>query len=291
MEENKKEKGGRPSGRTPLKVLSTSLGLAIAAHMLLAPGLFTEQAHAEGTEPKLTEWSTEEVKAYFNPSLDWSLPLTDAGTPQPTPTTGTGTASGTGTGTSGGTAPVIIHQGGGFGWDDLLLYHLLFNNGGSYSSGSWHKSHPVYDPRTKQPYQPKTYSTGAFENKPVTGSNVKPKTSASSGSFTTKQGASSSKTTTSSGKSTTSSGTTSSGTTSSGSKSGTTSSGSTSSGSTSSGTTSSGTTSSGSSSSKSGTSSSSSSSSSSGKSTSSSSGSIGGKSGGFSSGGSSSSGS
>jgi hypothetical protein len=276
MKENKKET--RPASRAPLKVLSTSLGLAIAAHMLLTPGMFGEYAHAEGTEPKLVEWSTEEVKAYFNPSLDWSLP--DIGSAQlspsasPSPGTSGAGAAGSGAAGSGGTngnSTVIINQGGGFGWDDLLMYHLLFNRGGSYSSGTWHNSHPVYDPRTNQAYQPKTYSAGAFENKPVPGTNVKPKTSASSGSFTTKQGASnssksssSSSTKSSSGSSGTSSGTTS-GTTS-GSNSGT---------------------SSGSSSK----SSSSSSSSSSGKSTSSSSGSIGGKSGGFSSSGGSSSGS
>lgn len=254
MEE--KQKDQRTGARAPVKVLSTSLGVALAAHMLLTPGMFGEaQVHAAADEPKLTEWSTEAVKQYFNPSLDWSLPLPDNGAASASPSPSPGASGG------GSAAPVVIHQGGGFGWDDLLLYHLLFNRGGSYSSSGWHRSHPVYDPRTNQPYKPKTYSTGAFENKPVPGTNVKPKTSASSGSFTTKQGASSSKPGTSG--STTSS--------SSSGKSTTSSSGSTSSGSVSSG--------------------SSSSSSSSGKSTSSSSGSIGGKSSGFSGSGGSSSGS
>lgn len=191
MHEHEKTKGARRSdgSRRPLKVLSTSLGVALATNLLLTPGMLGESAaHAGATEPTLVEWSSDAVKAYFNPSLDWSLPLPAASGAQP----GESPEPGTGSGGGGGTQPVIIHQGG-FGWDDLLLYHMIFNNGGIYSSSGWHKKHPVYDPRTNQPYRPKTYSTGAFENKPVPGTNVKPKTSAASGSFRTKSSLSSSK--------------------------------------------------------------------------------------------------
>ncbi|MFM9328817.1 hypothetical protein [Paenibacillus mesotrionivorans] len=178
--------------RLPVKVLSTSLGMTLAAHMLLAPGLLMGGSGAfaaETAQPTLSEWSTEEVKAYYDASVDWSLPALpeeelQGVVPQMQANTGTGGASGS----TGGGNTTIIHQGSSFGWDDMLLYHLLFNSGGSYSSGRWHQSYPSYDARTNQPYQPKTYSAGTFQNKQVPGSNVKPKTSVSSGSFNTKSG-------------------------------------------------------------------------------------------------------
>lgn len=178
--------------RLPVKVLSTSLGMTLAAHMLLAPGLLmggSDAFAAESSQPTLSEWSTEEVKAYYDASVDWSLPaLPDEDlqgvVPQQSANNGTGGASGS----TGGGNTTIIHQGSSFGWDDMLLYHLLFNSGGAYSSGRWHQSYPSYDTRTNQPYQPKTYSAGTFQNKQVPGSNVKPKTSVSSGSFNTKSG-------------------------------------------------------------------------------------------------------
>lgn len=189
---DKKKKDSSQGSRGPIKILSTSLGVALAANMLLTPGIYGESvASAAENEPTLVDWSSDAVKQYFNPSLDWRLPIPAAGAAEPSPS-----PSPNGTGASGGgsTAPVIIHQGG-FGWDDLLLYHLLFNNGGSYSSSGWHRSHPVYDPRTNKSYTPKTYSAGAFENKQVPGTSVKPKTSVSSGTFNTKSSSSSGKST------------------------------------------------------------------------------------------------
>ncbi|MDT2235151.1 hypothetical protein P7H16_00375 [Paenibacillus larvae] len=57
--------------RKPLKVLSTSLGIILAANLLLLP-----TAHAEGSsEPKLVEWSNENVKKFFDANTDWNIPL------------------------------------------------------------------------------------------------------------------------------------------------------------------------------------------------------------------------
>lgn len=189
----------------PMKVLSTSLGAVLVANLLFSPGLLNDRpAYAEAAQPTLAEWSSEDVKSYFDPAVDWSLPeLQDekeagAGTGGSGATGAAATgaaANGAVSGTSS-TSPTIVYRGGGFGWDDLLLYHLLFNRGGSYSSGAWHRSYPAYDTRTNQPYQPKTYSTGSFQNKQVPGSKVKPKTTVSSGTFSTKSGSKSTGSTT-----------------------------------------------------------------------------------------------
>ncbi|WP_044478475.1 hypothetical protein [Paenibacillus antibioticophila] len=151
----------------PVRVLSTSLGIALLANAFLIPG---EPAMASGSgtsEPTLVEWSSEEVKAYFDQNVDWSLPIQaeeQSGQEE----------------TSGGTT-IVNHYGGygGFGWDDLLLYHLLFNSGTNYSSSTWHKNNKGYYPGTTTPYTPRTYSSGSFQSKPVAGSVVPPKTSAS----------------------------------------------------------------------------------------------------------------
>ncbi|GIO44660.1 hypothetical protein [Paenibacillus apis] len=151
----------------PVRVLSTSLGIALLANAFLIPG---EPAMASGSgtsEPTLVEWSSEEVKAYFDQNVDWSLPIqTEEQSGQEE--------------TSGGTT-IVNHYGGygGFGWDDLLLYHLLFNSGTNYSSSTWHKNNRGYYPGTTTPYTPRTYSSGSFQSKPVAGSVVPPKTSAS----------------------------------------------------------------------------------------------------------------
>lgn len=167
------ETGGlfSPDGK-PIRVLSTSLGIALLANAFLIPG---EPAHATGNsgtaaEPKLVEWSTEEVKAYFDKNVDWSLPL-------PTEQSEEEQSSGS----SGGGTTVINHYGGygGFGWDDMLLYHLLFNSGSNYSSSTWHKNNRGYYPGTTTPYAPRTYTGGSFQNKSVAGSVVPPKTSTS----------------------------------------------------------------------------------------------------------------
>ncbi|RCX17046.1 hypothetical protein DFP94_110107 [Fontibacillus phaseoli] len=183
MEEDKvKEAGGSklftPDGK-PLKVLSTSLGIALLANAFLIPGGVASASGsntASGDEPKLVSWSNDEVKQYFDKTVDWNLPL------PPTEEEGQQT-EGTGeTGAASGGTTVINNYGGygtGFGWDDMLLYHLLFNSGSNYSSSSWHKNHGGYYTGTSTPYKPRTYSSGSFQNKQVAGSVVPPKTSTS----------------------------------------------------------------------------------------------------------------
>ncbi|MFD1953833.1 hypothetical protein ACFSL6_06455 [Paenibacillus thailandensis] len=177
----------------PLKVLSTSLGIALIAHAMgsAAPAgnVYAEAAGEAAASPdgapKLVEWSTEEVKAYYDAYLDWNIPMLQE-EEEEGQTTGSGSASGGGTALGGGTATgggtTVIHSG--FGWDDLMLYHLIFNQGNAYSSSAWHGSHTAYDYRTGKVYKPATYSSGTFQNKPVTGSAVKPKTSNTTGSIT-----------------------------------------------------------------------------------------------------------
>lgn len=150
----------------PMRVLSTSLGIALLANAFLIPGEPALASASNGNEPALVEWSNEEVKAYFDQNVDWSLPI-----PQEEENSQDN---------SGGTT-VVNHYGGygGFGWDNLLLYHLLFNSGTNYSSSTWHKNNKGYYPGTTTPYTPRTYSTGSFQSKPVAGSVVPPKTSAS----------------------------------------------------------------------------------------------------------------
>jgi hypothetical protein len=192
-------------GRKPMKVLSTSLGVALAANLLAAPAA----VQADGTdtaakEPKLVEWSSEAVKAFYDPKLDWNLVLPDekkqeTGDSQ-SPQQASGAAAGTGGG-GAGNQTVVVHSGGGFGggfgWDDLLLYHLLVGRGGSYSTSSWSQSHAVVDMQTRQAYRPKSYTSDTFQNKPVVNSTVRPpQTTASSGSFSSP---SASKSTSSSG--------------------------------------------------------------------------------------------
>lgn len=166
----------------PLKILSTSLGVALLANAMM-PGLANAESQAANAAagPKLLEWSTEAVKAYYDPAVDWNLPLpkelAEGETAQ-----GQGTGGTAANGGSGGTT--IINNGSGFGWDDLILYHLLFNNGYAYSSTSWTSSHPTYYAGSTKRYKPKTYSSETFQNKPVAGSSVRPKTKDSTGTIT-----------------------------------------------------------------------------------------------------------
>lgn len=160
----------------PVKVLSTSLGIALLASAVLG-GTGVSATSATGSEqPKLVSWSSEEVKAYFDATVDWSLPmpsLEEDQTEAPEEPA------------DGGASPTVIHHyGSGFGWDDLLLYHLLFNNGGSYSSSGYYKNRPAYYSTNKARYTPKTYSSDTFQNKQVAGSTVKPKTSSTTGTIT-----------------------------------------------------------------------------------------------------------
>jgi hypothetical protein len=192
----------------PLKVLSTSLGLMLAGHLLLVPAL-TEAAAptasssiAPAANPKLVEWSSDDVKAYYNPSVDWSIPLPKLdgaanggqATPTPSPTPSPGT--------SGNGSTTIINNnngghgggfgfGGGFGWDDLLLYHMIFNMGSPYSSSNWANNRPSYDYRTNQPYTPPASTNRSFANQP-TADKTTPRTNSRTGSFSTNKSSSSS---------------------------------------------------------------------------------------------------
>jgi len=174
----------------PLRVLSTSLGIALLANAMMAPAAFGEAAQGTAGEPKLVEWSSDAVKSFFDPSTDWNIPLPPAEGEQPEEDDGAGTDGGSG-GSGGGST--VVYAGGGFGWDDLLLYHLLFNSGGMYSSRSRYDRYPTYDPRTGRTYKPRSFDSETFRNKPTVGSAVRPpKTSSGSGSITRRSGSTSS---------------------------------------------------------------------------------------------------
>lgn len=161
----------------PMRVLSTSLGIALLANAFLIPGSGATAASsgAGKEEPRLVAWSTEEVKQYFDKNVDWSLPL-------PVEEDGEGAAEGAAGSTDSGSdaaAGRTVYQSG-FGWDDMLLYHLLFNSGANYSSSRWHDNNRGYYAGTSTPYKPKSYSSDTFQNKQTAGSVVRPKTSTSS---------------------------------------------------------------------------------------------------------------
>jgi hypothetical protein len=198
-----KDKPKKAAPAKPLKVLSTSLGLMLAGHLLLVPGLPAVEAAAPSASsttaaaanPKLVEWSSEDVKAYYNPAVDWSIPLpkldsaANGGQASPSPSPGT----------SGGGSTTIINNtngggggfgfGGGFGWDDLLLYHMIFNMGSPYSSSSWVGSRPSYDYRTNQPYTPPATTNRSFANQPAADKTT-PRTNSRTGSFSTNKSSS-----------------------------------------------------------------------------------------------------
>lgn len=170
----------------PIRVLSTSLGIALLANAMFIPGGAAASANTAGEEPQLVSWSTEEVKAYFDKNVDWNIPYPEEGAQEVE-------QEGEGAVTSNGTT-VVNNYGGynsGFGWDDLLLYHMLFNSGANYSSRGWYKDRPTYYGGTRTTYKPPTYSSDKFQNKQVPGSVVKPKTSTSSTGSITRRGTSS----------------------------------------------------------------------------------------------------
>lgn len=170
----------------PIRVLSTSLGIALLANAMFIPGGASATANTTGDQPQLVSWSTEEVKAYFDKNVDWNIPYPEEGTQEVE-------QQGQGTVTSNGTT-VVNNYGGynsGFGWDDMLLYHMLFNSGSNYSSRGWYKDRPTYYGGTRNTYKPPTYSSDKFQNKKVPGSVVKPKTSTSSTGSITRRGSSS----------------------------------------------------------------------------------------------------
>nr|WP_276562966.1 hypothetical protein [Paenibacillus anseongense] len=157
---------------------------------MLLPVNAAETPAPNTASSKLVEWSTDEVKAYFDPAVDWNLPVhpaagTASPSPSPTPTAGSGS-------TGGSTAPIIVNNygggGSGFGWDDLLLYHLIFNSPSPYSSSSWGSSHRSYYYRSNTPYVTKTYQPSSFSNRSTTKA---PTTSSGTGTFTTNKSSSS----------------------------------------------------------------------------------------------------
>ncbi|QWU18124.1 hypothetical protein KP014_02055 [Paenibacillus sophorae] len=179
-------KGVDLSGK-PARVLSTSLGIALLANALFVPGSTAASGSSSADEPTLVSWSTEEVKAYFDKNVDWNIPYPEETGEAAQPTAAPGVA------TSNGTT-VINNYGGynsGFGWDDLLLYHMLFNMGSSYSPSRWYDHRPTYYGGTRTVYKPRTYDSTKFQNKPVTGSVVKPKTSTSTTGTITRRSTSS----------------------------------------------------------------------------------------------------
>jgi hypothetical protein len=203
-QEQPEDKPKKAAPAKPLKVLSTSLGLMLAGHLLLVPALPAVEAAAPSASsstaapanPKLVEWSSEDVKAYYNPVVDWSIPLpkldsaANGGQPTPTPSPGTSGSGSTtiinnnNSGHSGG-----FGFGGGFGWDDLLLYHMIFNMGSPYSSSSWVGSRPSYDYRTNQPYTPPASTNRSFANQPAADMTT-PRTNSRTGSFSTNKSSS-----------------------------------------------------------------------------------------------------
>ncbi|BFT70265.1 hypothetical protein [Paenibacillus sp. P36] len=175
--------------KRPLKVFSASISLVLVGQLLLLPVNAAETPAPNTASSKLVEWSTDEVKAYFDPAVDWNLPVPPAAgtaspSPSPTPTAGSGS-------TGGSTAPIIVNNyggGSGFGWDDLLLYHLIFNSPSPYSSSSWGSSHRSYYYRSNTPYVTKTYQPSSFSNRSTTKA---PTTSSGTGTFTTNKSSSS----------------------------------------------------------------------------------------------------
>ncbi|REE54738.1 hypothetical protein A8990_1777 [Paenibacillus taihuensis] len=183
----------------PLRILSTSLGVALIANavfggMAYAEGNSSATATAGTEQPKLVEWSSDAVKQYFDPAVDWNIPMLadeNAEDQDNEEAAGSGStavsggAGGGGTSSSGDT--IIVNNGyhSSFGWDDLMLYHLLFNQGSSYSTTRYYTTHTTYKPNTHTTYKPKTaYNSDSFQNKPVSGSTVRPVTSNKSGSVT-----------------------------------------------------------------------------------------------------------
>jgi hypothetical protein len=189
----------------PLRILSTSLGLVLVANMLFAPAVYGETAtptpsQSTANQPKLTEWSSEEVKKYYDPNVDWNIPLPANDSKDQSQTSGSADTNANGNSNS----TVIVNNGGGgfgggIGFTELLLFHMMFNRGGAYSSSQWYDRRPVFDPGTSRPYQAKSFNSDTFQNRPTAGSSVRPSTSQKSGTFSTKSSAGSKSTSSSKG--------------------------------------------------------------------------------------------
>lgn len=156
----------------PLKVLSTTLGAALLANVIFGTNAFaTEVEYGGEEEPKLISWTTEEVKAYFDPVADWELPFSGISGEEEEGVNGAEEATGGAT---------VSKPGSSFGWDDLLLYHMLFSVGRSYSSKKWHEHRPSFYSSSKAAYVPMSYTSDYFQNKKVVAPAVKGQTNGSS---------------------------------------------------------------------------------------------------------------
>jgi hypothetical protein len=139
----------------PLRILSTSLGVALVANMLLMSSAYGAETPnptpADG--PKLVEASSEQVKKFYDPNVDWNIPVPFDDKGQPVAETGAGTGAAAADGGSNNTT--VINNGGGYGgggigWTELLLFHMIFNRGNAFSSNQWSNSRPVFDSRTNR---------------------------------------------------------------------------------------------------------------------------------------------
>jgi hypothetical protein len=183
----------------PLRILSTSLGIALIANMLMMPYVYGAETPSPtpANGPKLVEYSSEQVKKYYDPNVDWNIPVPFDDKGQPVE--GANSGSGSSETDSNSNNTTIINNGGGYGgggigWTELLLFHMIFNRGNAFSSNQWNNSRPVFDAGTNRPYQAKSFTSDTFQNRPTTGSSVRPTTSKSSGTFSTKSNKSSSST-------------------------------------------------------------------------------------------------
>lgn len=171
-----------PEGK-PIRVLSTSLGLMLLANAVMATGVEAKSSFAEGefaaSEPQLVAWSNDDVKAYYNANIDWSIPLTDP------------VASNIEEGQSGDSGGTTIVHNSGFGWESMLLYGLLMSRGSAYSSQGWFSDRRGTYTGTGTSYKPRSYASGEFQNKQVAGTSVRPKTSSTSGKITKRSSSSS----------------------------------------------------------------------------------------------------
>src|SRR5690554_7872652 len=97
----------------------------LLASAVMATGAEASQALAASeqvnSEPRLVAWSNDEVKAYYNSKVDWSIPTTEF--------TESDVAEGQGGDSVGGDGGTTIVHNSGFGWESMLLYGLLMSRG------------------------------------------------------------------------------------------------------------------------------------------------------------------
>src|SRR4051812_46920186 len=100
----------------PLRILSTSLGIALVANMLLMSSAYGETASPTpgvAGSPTLVEYSSEAVKKYYDPNVDWNIPVPFDDKGQAIENTKTD--SGSSATDSNSNHTTIINNGGGYG--------------------------------------------------------------------------------------------------------------------------------------------------------------------------------